>query len=42
MSDIIFQNTGNYAVLTKNNQPIGGGKLVGNKIKNLYPKGMRI
>jgi len=42
MCDITLQNSANYAVLTKNNLPIGGGKIVGNKIKNLYPKGMRV
>ncbi len=42
MCDITPQNSGIYVVLTKNDLPIGGGKLVGNKVKNLYPKGMRI
>lgn len=42
MCDITPQNNGGYAVLTKNGMPIGGGKIVQNKIKNLYPKGMRI
>lgn len=42
MCDIIPQNKANYAVLAYNDMPIGGGKIVQNKIKNLYPKGMRI
>jgi len=42
MCDIAPLNSGIYVVLTYNNLPIGGGKLVGNRIKNLYPKGMRI
>ncbi len=42
MCDITPQNSGSYVVLTYNNLPIGGGKLVGGRIKNLYPKGMRI
>lgn len=42
MADITPQNKSVYVVLTKNGMPIGGGKLVGNRIKNLYPKGMRI
>ena len=42
MCDITQHNNGIYVVLTKNNHPIGGGKLVQNRIKNLYPKGMRI
>lgn len=42
MCDITPQNKANYAVLNYNDMPIGGGKIVQNKIKNLYPKGMRI
>lgn len=42
MCDITPQNSGSYAVLTKSGMPIGGGKIVQNRVKNLYPKGMRI
>lgn len=31
-----------YGVVTKNGFAIGGVKLVGNRLKNLYPKGLRI
>ncbi len=31
-----------YVVVTKNGHPVGGGKLVGTRLKNLYPKGLRI
>ncbi len=31
-----------YAVLTRNGYPIGGVKVVGNRLKNLYPKGLRM
>ncbi len=42
MSDIAPLNAGNYAVLTKNGNPVGGGKIAGGRVKNLYPKGMRV
>lgn len=31
-----------YAVITNKNFAIGGGKIASNRIKNLYPKGLRI
>lgn len=31
-----------YAVITKNGFAIGGAKISGNRLKNLYPKGLRI
>lgn len=31
-----------YAVVTKNGYPLGGVKIVGNRLRNLYPKGLRI
>ena len=31
-----------YAVVTNNNCPLGGVKISGGKLKNLYPKGLRI
>ena len=31
-----------YVVVTKNGYPLGGAKLVNGKLKNLYPKGLRV
>lgn len=31
-----------YAVVTKNGYPLGGAKLVNGRLKNLYPKGLRV
>ena len=31
-----------YAVVTRNCSPLGGVKISGGKLKNLYPKGLRI
>lgn len=31
-----------YAVVTRNGSPLGGVKISGGKLKNLYPKGLRI
>lgn len=31
-----------YGVVTKNGYPIGGVKIVGGRLKNLYPKGLRV
>lgn len=35
-------NAKGYAVVTKNGYAIGGVKISGNRLKNLYPKGLRI
>ena len=41
--EIIVSNISKgYGVVTKNGYPIGGVKIVGNRLKNLYPKGLRI
>ena len=34
--------TKGYGVVTKNGYPIGGVKIVGGRLKNLYPKGLRV
>lgn len=39
---VVNQNGKGYVLLTKNGFPIGGGKLVNGRVKNLYPKGLRI
>ena len=39
---ISSENRKGYGVVTKNGFAIGGVKLVGNRLKNLYPKGLRI
>ena len=31
-----------YVVVTKNGYPLGGAKLVNGRLKNLYPKGLRV
>lgn len=36
------ENRKGYGVVIKNGYAIGGVKLVGNRLKNLYPKGLRI
>ncbi len=36
------ENLKGYAVVTKNGNAIGGAKISGNRLKNLYPKGLRI
>ena len=35
-------NAKGYGVVTKNGYPLGGVKIVGGRLKNLYPKGLRV
>lgn len=36
------ENAKGYGIVTKNGYALGGVKIVGNRLKNLYPKGLRI
>ena len=41
--ELMSKNTSKgYAVVTKNGYALGGVKMVNGRLKNLYPKGLRI
>jgi NOL1/NOP2/fmu family ribosome biogenesis protein len=35
-------NAKGYGVVTRGGYPLGGVKIVGSRLKNLYPKGLRV